>query len=83
MAKTFYGKPSISVRNGAAELYSWSPNDNDRKITRVGGTGTGNVNSSGVGCSLTEDYNVTYVYDLLFTNGPDKHIPYVVCDYVE
>lgn len=79
MGKTFYGKPSISVRSGAAELYSWSPNDNDRKITKVGTTG----NEVGVGCSLSEDYNVTYAYELLFTDGPDKRIPYVVCDYVE
>ena len=79
MAKTFYGKPSISVRSGAAELYSFTVNDNDRKITKVGTTGS----QSGVGCSLSEDYNVTYAYELLFTNGPDKRIPYVVCDYVE
>jgi len=79
MAKTFYGKPSISVRNGAAELYSFTVGDNERTITKVGTSG----NQSGVGCSLSEDYNVTYAYELLFTNGPDKRIPYVVCDYVE
>lgn len=79
MAKTFYGKPSISVRSGAAELYSFTVGDNERTITKVGTSG----NQSAVGCSLSEDYNVTYAYELLFTNGPDKRIPYVVCDYVE
>jgi hypothetical protein len=79
MSKTFYDKPLISNRNGAAELYSFTVGDNDRKITKVGTTG----NQNGVGCSLSEDYIVTYAYELLFTNGPDKRIPYVVCDYVE
>jgi hypothetical protein len=79
MAKVFYGKPSISVRNGLAELYSWSPNSNEKVVNRTGLVSTGN----GVGCNLNEDYNVTYVYELLFTDGPDKRIPYVVCDYVE
>ena len=79
MAKTFYGKPSISVRGGAAQLYSFTVGDNNRTITKVGTEG----NQAGVGCSLSEDYNVTYAYELLFTNGPDKRIPYVVCDYVE
>jgi hypothetical protein len=79
MAKTFYDKPLISNRNGAAELYSFTVGDNNRKITKVGTTG----NQNGTGCSLSEDYNVTYAYELLFTNGPDKRIPYVVCNYVE
>ena len=81
MGKTFYGKPLISVRGGATELYSFTVGDNERTITKVGTSG--NANSTNVGCSLSEDYNVTYAYELLFTNGPDKRIPYVVCDYVE
>lgn len=78
MAKTFYGKPLISNRNGAAELYSWSPNGYERSANRIGAP-----NVSSVGCSLEEDNIVTYVYELLFINGQTKRIPYVVCDYVE
>jgi hypothetical protein len=79
MAKVIYGKPSISVRGGLAELYSWSPGSNDKTSKK---TGVAN-GPSGVGCSLNEDYNVSYVYELLFTDGADKRMSYVVCDYVE
>lgn len=79
MAIKLYDKPLISNRNGAASLYSWSPNSNDKQV-RSAGLGS-SVNN--VGCNLSEDYNVTYAYEILFTNGPDKHIPYVTCDYVE
>ena len=79
MANRIYGKPLVSPRNGAAELYSWTPQSNGKVASRVGAIN----NTNNVGCSLTEDYNVTYVYDLLFTSNQDKRIPYVVCDYVE
>ena len=79
MSKTLYGKPLISNRNGAAELYSWSPNSND-KIFKKGGIG---AIQSGVGCNLTEDNNVTYAYELLFIGDIGKRVPYVICDYVE
>ena len=78
MAKTLYGKPIISNRNGAAGLYSWSPYDYEKKANRLG-----EPNVPTVGCSLEEDNVVTYVYELLFINGQTKRIPYVVCDYVE
>lgn len=80
MAQRFYGQPLISNRNGSAELYSWSPNSNDKTVKRKGGIGTIQV---GIGCDLTEDNNVTYAYELLFIGSQPKKVPYVVCDYVE
>lgn len=79
MANRIYGKPLVSPRHGASELYSWVPQDNE-KLSTNRGVGTKPTN---VGCSPAEDYNVTYVYDLLFTGTEDKRIPYVVCDYVQ
>ena len=78
MAQTFYGKPLVSNRNGSAELYSWSPNSNDKTVKRKGGIGA----VIGIGCDLTEDNNVTYVYELLFVGSQSKKVPYVACDYV-
>lgn len=78
MAKKLYDKPLVSNRNGSAELYTWQPYDTEKKVNER------NVNSiDGVGCNLFEDNNVSYTYEILFVNGANKRIPYVVCDYVE
>ena len=76
MAKEFYDKALISNRNGSAELYAWRPYSVDKKIKQA------EINGA-VGCNLFEDNVVTYVYELLFVNGANKRIPYVVCDYVQ
>lgn len=78
--EVFYSKPLVSVRNGAAALYSWSPESNDKLIRKKDGVGAV-INN--VGCNLTEDNNVTYVYELLFIDNVYKKVPYVICDYVE
>lgn len=78
--QVFYSKPLVSVRNGAAPLYSWSPESNDKLIRKKDGVGAV-INN--VGCNLTEDNNVTYVYELLFIDNVSKKVPYVICNYVE
>jgi hypothetical protein len=80
MAEVFYSKPLVSVRNGAAPLYSWSPGTNDKVVQKKDAVGA--VVTS-VGCNLIEDNNVTYVYELLFINNVPVKSPYVMCDYVE
>ena len=80
--QVFYSKPLVSVRNGAAALYSWSPQSNDKVVRKKDGVGTP-IAANTIGCNLTEDNNVTYVYELLFIDNVSKKVPYVICDYVE
>lgn len=70
---------TYTLKTYSSELYTWSPISSTTKIS--------GRPSTGVGCSATagsqgEDWNVTYVYDIVVVKGKQQRIAYVACDYV-
>jgi hypothetical protein len=63
------------------QKYSWKPDDFDKKAQ--GGIGNPKIYDTGEGCTVNEDYKVTYVYEPVIVNNFERRLSYVYCDYVE
>ncbi len=79
MADKFFRKTTNN--RVVQQKYSWKPDDFNKKAQ--GDIGNAKVYDTGEGCSVNEDYKVTYVYQPVIVNDFEKRLSYVYCDYVE
>ncbi len=73
--KIFTRKPYNSF------LYKWSPETTVIKTPKIDKLKSEFCNA--VNFSQGEDWVVTYMYDLVYSNGEYHRLAYVECDYVE
>ena len=73
------GKKVFTQKTFGAELYKWSPIENDRPKA----THKKPFYCDALAGSQGQDWVTTYSYNIAVVDGQQERLAYVACDYVE
>ncbi len=77
------GKKVFTIKSYGAQLYKWSPIQNDKIKSNNRGGNVKPFFCTAIAGSQGQDWVTTYTYDLVVVDNQQEHKAYVSCDYVE